>query len=84
MYKVYVVNAPIYFRGFWAVVKPFLDPVTREKMNLCAGKEGLEVIQRDFDLETMESCAYGSGDLREYDSQEFLLETPFDKTFDEN
>ena len=83
MYRVYICNAPMYFRGFWAMVKPFLDQVTRDKLVVCSGKEGLEVMQRDFDLEKVEECAFGTGHLREYNSKEYLLETPFNKTFDE-
>ena len=37
MWKIYVVNTPMLFRGIWAIVKPWLHPITVAKVNLLGG-----------------------------------------------
>jgi hypothetical protein len=33
----YFVNAPLRFRAFWAMLKPFIDPVTKRKIQFVSG-----------------------------------------------
>ncbi len=33
--KMLVVNAPFYFRAVWAIVSPFLDPITKTRIKVC-------------------------------------------------
>jgi hypothetical protein len=34
MHKLYIINAPLLFRGAWSIIKPFLAPGTLEKIKL--------------------------------------------------
>jgi len=79
--RVYMTNAPFMFRTFWSMVKPFIDPVTKEKIIFCSGK-GKERLKTDFDREALEKCALGTEDLRPFDAEEYFSK-PFDTTFDE-
>ena len=37
MKRVFMCNPPSYFSVFWALAKPFIDPVTRDKVVSCYG-----------------------------------------------
>lgn len=82
LHRAFICNPPLVFRTFWAVMSPFIDPVTKEKIVFCHGKVALEKLNENFDLETTERCAGGTKQLREFDSREYLS-LPFSKTFDE-
>jgi hypothetical protein len=88
MYRAYVCNPPFIFRGFWAVTKPFVDPLTKEKICFCSGKAGMAKIVEDMggveQAKHLEPCAGGTDPLREFDTKEYLFKTPFDKTFNES
>jgi hypothetical protein len=83
MFRAYICDPPLVFRTFWSIIKHFVDPMTLEKIAFCAGKEGSHLWERDFDTMTTERQAGGRGILREFDSKEYLFDTPFDCTFDE-
>lgn len=36
LYKMFIVNAPWYLKALWAIVSPFLDPITKEKIKFDA------------------------------------------------
>jgi hypothetical protein len=84
LWNVYITNAPILFRSFWAMVKPWLDPVTKNKIVFCSSvKKSRMILGSDFDLNVLEQSAFGTNDdLRPYDAEEYF-EKPFDTTFDE-
>ena len=42
MHRVYLCSPPLLFRTVWAMVKPFVDPVTKEKICFCHGEKGLK------------------------------------------
>jgi len=81
MHKVFMTNAPRMFSAFWKIAKPFIDPVTKEKINFCTGKNGKEIAMNTLDLEKVEPCIYGSSE-REFDNEEYFS-LPFDCNFDE-
>ncbi len=83
MFRAYICDPPLVFRTFWSIIKHFVDPMTLEKVAFCAGKEGSLLLERDFDTMTTEKQAGGKGNLREFDSREYLFDIPFDCTFDE-
>lgn len=91
LHRVYICDPPLVFRTFWSIIHHFIDPTTLEKIAFCAGgsnKEGgggggTKFFERDFDTMTTEKQAGGRACLREFDSKEYLLDTPFDYTFDE-
>lgn len=47
--KLYMVNAPWIFRTFWAIVKPWIDPATRERILVC-GTDQLKELMDENDL----------------------------------
>lgn len=83
MFRAYICDPPLVFRVFWSLIKHFIDPATLEKIAFCTGKEGKALLERDFDTNTTEKQAGGKKQLREFDSREFLFETPHHCTFDE-
>lgn len=84
LFKSYICNPPLLFRTAWKCIKVFIDPVTKEKLQFCYGKEGLEILDRDFGLEHVAKEIGGTNEnMREYDSQEYLTQTPYVYAFDE-
>ena len=81
MYRAYVCNPPSVFKAFWAVIKVFVDPVTKNKICFCSGKAGMETLAENFDLTTVEPCAGGPEDIEPFDSKVYLSK-PFYQTFD--
>jgi hypothetical protein len=81
MHKAYICNPPFVFRTFWALIRPFIDPITKEKIVFCNGKKGLEQIADDVGPTNkeryLEPCAGGFNDLNPVDSKEYL-QLPFD------
>jgi FMN-dependent NADH-azoreductase len=87
MYRAYVCNPPLYFRTFYAIIKPFVDPVTKQKVCFCSGKKGMEQIVDDMGgqekaMRHLEKCAGGVEKLRPFDNVEYL-NAPFNHAFDE-
>lgn len=82
MSKVFITNAPVIFRAFWSIVKPFLDPVTKSKVVFCSNKKGIQKLTDNFDEKKVEKCALGVSDLKAFDATEYFS-TPLSTTFDE-
>ena len=83
MHRAYVFNPPRFFTVFWNLVKNFIDPVTREKMQFCHGPAGLERVRRDIDLDLVENFVGGTNDLRSFDAEEYFVRYPMTATFDQ-
>lgn len=79
--KVFMANAPVVFRTFWNMVKPFLDPVTKEKITFASGRHAKESVMEVLDLDKVEPCIFGSRD-RPFDNKEYFA-LPFDCNFDD-
>lgn len=45
-----IINAPVYFTAIWAVIKPWMDPVTLTKVYIC-GHDYLSTLQMYIDDE---------------------------------
>jgi hypothetical protein len=82
MARVYFTNAPLIFRTFWNMVRPFLDPVTKSKIVFCTSKSGKQELKSNFDERKVEKCALGTADLRRFDEHEYFA-TPLHTAFDE-
>ncbi|KAL3787480.1 hypothetical protein HJC23_001130 [Cyclotella cryptica] len=83
MFRAYICDPPLVFRTFWNIIRHFVDPTTLEKIAFCSGGEGQRLLERDFDVDTTERQAGGRMELRPFDSEEFLYDTPFDYAYDE-
>eukprot|EP00980_Cylindrotheca_fusiformis_P002730 scaffold629_cov140-Cylindrotheca_fusiformis.AAC.7 len=84
LHRGYICNPPWIFQGFWKVVYPFIDPVTKQKIRFCTSKKDFEQVQADMGDEknNLESCAGGTEPVKEFDSTEYLA-LPMDITFGE-
>lgn len=84
MYRAYLIHPPAVFNIFWKLVRPFIDPVTKEKVVFCTGKHGLQKFTDAVGpfVHKLEKDCGGPGPVREFDSAEYL-NLPFDVSFDE-
>jgi len=83
MYWAYLLNPPMVFRVFWNVIKPFVDPVTKEKMVFCSGTSGMaKLLDAAQDKHMLEDVAGGVNTVKDFDSKEYM-NLPFDVSFDE-
>jgi CRAL/TRIO domain len=84
MKQAFLLNPPLVFRAFWALIKNFVDPVTKAKIVFCSGTEGPSLlISHIAKVDKLEVRAYGSDpQIRPFDSDEYL-HLPMDVSFDE-
>jgi len=84
MYRAYVLNPPLVFKTFWAIIKPFVDPTTKEKIVFCHGKTGMEKLRAAAgdNADKLEPVAGGKVPVRDFNSDEYL-HLPFNVGFDE-
>jgi len=88
MYRVYICNPPLVFKTMYAMVKPFVDPVTRQKLCWCVGKDGSDQMMDDVGgpekaAVQLEKCCGSSETVRDFDSAEYSR-LPLTLAFDEN
>jgi hypothetical protein len=82
MFRAYVIRPPLVFSSFWALVKNFIDPKTKEKVVFCNATTVQKLREVAEDVTKLEECAGGDGTARDFDSKEYLS-LPFDVGFDE-
>lgn len=82
MHRAYVLHPPMVFSSFWAVIKNFIDPNTKEKIVFCNSKTIHKLQDAAEDVSKLELCAGGDGSAREFSSKEYLS-LPFDVGFDD-
>lgn len=71
MQHAYLLNPPFVFRAFWALIKAFVDPITKAKIVFCTMPSHLT--SNVTDLHKLEPRAYGSNaGIQEFDSHEYL------------
>ncbi|KAM0951601.1 putative CRAL-TRIO lipid binding domain, CRAL/TRIO domain, CRAL/TRIO domain superfamily [Dioscorea sansibarensis] len=68
----FLYNPPRIFETFWKIVKYFLDPMTFQKVKFIYPKneETVDLIQRNFDIETLPKEFGGKNDMQ-YNHEEF-------------
>jgi len=83
LHRAYILNPGFVFRVFIPMVRPFLDPVTKDKICLCSGAAATKMlVGRDYDLSTMEESAGGEEDgVKPFDSKTYLMDIPFDQPY---
>jgi CRAL/TRIO domain len=84
MKHAFLLNPPMVFRAFWALIKAFVDPVTKEKIVFCSGPEGRVKLTNNVTAKNkLEVRSYGNNPaIRDFDSKEYLW-LPFNVSFDE-
>ena len=61
MQKMYIVNAPWVFKMIWKVVRPWLHPITQEKIHVC-GSNFLKEFEADgITKDHLPECIGGTG-----------------------
>lgn len=66
MNKMYIINAGYFFQAAWVVIKPWLDPVTQQKIQIITGSGKKELLQ-DIPEQNLPIDLGGTftGDIRE-------------------
>jgi len=93
MHRAYVLKPPLYFKTFWAIIKPFVDPSTKKKIVLVSNEAAMDELRDAMGpdgVRKLEPVAGGppSGrlseeeEVRDFVSSEYLR-LPFDVAFDE-
>ncbi|KAL7555449.1 hypothetical protein ACA910_001258 [Epithemia clementina (nom. ined.)] len=83
MHRAYVLNPPFVFQAFWTIVKPFVDPISKEKIVFCSGEDGVRLLHDNMDqIDKLEPVAKGSA-TKAFDSKAYL-KLPFHVSFDED
>jgi hypothetical protein len=81
LYKAYILHPGFFFKTFLQVIRPFLDPVTRDKIVICGGNTAPDKVGQRFNLKEVEQCAGGEREGN-FDSQEYLFKVPFDEALE--
>eukprot|EP00587_Corethron_hystrix_P008177 CAMPEP_0113315134 /NCGR_PEP_ID=MMETSP0010_2-20120614/10924_1 /TAXON_ID=216773 ORGANISM="Corethron hystrix, Strain 308" /NCGR_SAMPLE_ID=MMETSP0010_2 /ASSEMBLY_ACC=CAM_ASM_000155 /LENGTH=336 /DNA_ID=CAMNT_0000171575 /DNA_START=112 /DNA_END=1123 /DNA_ORIENTATION=- /assembly_acc=CAM_ASM_000155 len=82
--QIYLLDAPFVFQFFWNIIQPFIDPVTRGKIQFLSGDEKHVEFSNLFDLEQAIPCQLAGGKLSAtYDCTKFMVDVPFDCAYDE-
>lgn len=83
LHRAYVIHPPFIFRTFWTMIRPFIDPLTKQKIVFCTGKQGLDTVREDVgDLSKLEPMAGGEC-TREFDPTVYV-KLPLNVSFDED
>lgn len=82
MHRAYVVHPPLVFSSFWALIKNFIDPTTKEKIVFCNKKTIHKLQDVSESISKLELFSGGDGSAREFNSTEYV-NLPFDVCFDE-
>jgi hypothetical protein len=86
IYRIFLFHAPRSFRFFWNIVKPFVDPVTKEKVQFCTpGTESWENFEREFtpdQRKRLEACTGAAEPGKPFNSAEYV-NLPLDLSFDD-
>ncbi|KAL3942700.1 MAG: hypothetical protein SGBAC_003145 [Bacillariaceae sp.] len=87
LYRAYICNPPWIFRGFWKVIGPFVDPVTKQKLQFCTSASDFEKVVSDMGgsekaAPYLEECAGGSIKPTDFDTTAYLS-LPFNMSLGE-
>jgi hypothetical protein len=84
LHRVYLVDAPVLFRAFWALISPFVDPVTKEKFQFVTGESRRQAIFGAA-LDKDQSLPYQrpDGELTDPLDVDRFLHLPIDEAYDE-
>lgn len=83
--QVFVVDAPFIFRAFWAVVKHFIDPITKGLVQFVSGEEEKKLVLGSIISEDEASpwMLQGGKVVDEVDVNKFFYDTPFDHMYED-
>jgi hypothetical protein len=79
----YLLHTPFFFNAFWTIIKPFIDPVTKEKIIFCNTAKGLQQLYNHVGgMENLEVSAGGTipNTVPETFDAHAYLTMPFDES----
>lgn len=81
-----MVDAPFVFRAFWAIIKHFIDPITKELVCFISGEEAKkQVLGSIIDNDEASTWMFDGAKVDcEVDVEKFFNGTPFDYACGEN
>jgi hypothetical protein len=82
MYRAFCLHPPLIFRAFWNMVRPFIDPVTKEKIVFVSNaktQQQLWSLMNDY-KQDLETGAGGTLSPHDFDSAQYL-QLPLDEAF---
>jgi hypothetical protein len=82
LYRAYCIRPPYVFYGFYSIISPFIDPVTKDKIRMLTNADmnnPHNKLFEDIDRDILEPCV-GGHDSRPYDSSVYL-NAPFNQCF---
>jgi hypothetical protein len=82
---VFVVDAPFIFRAFWAIIKHFIDPITKELVQFISGEEEKKQVLGSLISEDQASTLMFDGAKVEceVELEKFFCGTPIDHVYGE-
>lgn len=83
--KIFLMDAPLVFRGIWKIIRLFVDPITKQKIHFVTGEKQKRVIcSKVVDPEQARPFMHPEGKRTErVDMKRFLYDTPFDRAYGE-
>mmetsp|Transcript_14551 Transcript_14551/g.18385 ORF Transcript_14551/g.18385 Transcript_14551/m.18385 type:complete len:419 (+) Transcript_14551:120-1376(+) len=83
MQHMFFVNAPLKFRAFWTLVKPFIDPVTKRKIQFVSGSQKKSVFENFVSPDQSMRFMHPNGRKPdEYNVERWKYVVPFDHDID--
>ncbi len=78
LFRAYLLNPPMIFSGFWTMISPFIDPITKDKIRFVRGNKEkmIESLSKDISADVIEN-SIGGNDKREFDSKIYLQKGKF-------
>lgn len=78
--SVFVVDAPFIFRAFWAIIKHFIDPITKALVCFISGEDAKKQVLRSIIDENEASTWMFEGAKMDcaFETSKFFNDTPFD------
>ena len=83
LHRAFCVNAPSVFKTFWMLIRPWIDPHTKEKIVFVTTDDCQKLVENAERVDKLEPVVGGPRTAREFDSLEYLA-LPFDRCFDED
>jgi len=81
---VFMVDTPFFFRAFWAIVKHFIDPITKDLVQFITGEEQKKIFREMISEDQAAPFMFDGGrDGKEADMMTFFRDTPFDQVYGE-
>lgn len=81
----FIVDSPFIFRAFWAIIKHFIDPITRAQVQFITGEEQKQLFREMIDEDQAAPYMYEGGkDGEEADFKAFFYDVPFDHAYGED